>query len=191
MALEFYRVHVPGVFSKEFLTPDDSEPIPRTLYFNPEYDFLEVHTKHTITPVHVDFIYKLKTIYDPKHVGLLRLAVDHADVEYLSTSLDREGSDLDIKRELAASFSGLKEVMLVFTSSNNLGRQVDGDATVGPDIFNRSNPLLATTTTFKRLNRDPRCISRDLKRTLLWTVEPQRTVRLWKTILAQAGLSFN
>jgi hypothetical protein len=90
--LNFYRVHIPcrlttqRLVSGQIMDPDETKL--GILHFNPEYDFL--HINSFLAPLArpdiflVDFLYRLKTAYDPRHIGLLNLALDPIDYSRLS-----------------------------------------------------------------------------------------------------------
>lgn len=73
-ALIFFRVHLPCRFIGG--ATREAPMGHGTLHFNPEWDFLHVSAERPAKDTLVDFLYHLKTIHDPRHVGLLNLAVD-------------------------------------------------------------------------------------------------------------------
>jgi hypothetical protein len=62
-AMQFYRVHIPY----------ESSSGERQFYFNPEFDFIHIHTKGP-SKVLADLIHDFKA-YDPKGVGILNLGI--------------------------------------------------------------------------------------------------------------------
>lgn len=85
--LTVYRVHIPCRLTTNHRDswPDSNikDTKPGLLYFSPEHDYL--HIRNFIPPYvapHVffaDFITRLKNIYDPRHVGLLKLVLDRGN----------------------------------------------------------------------------------------------------------------
>ena len=144
------------------------------------------------------FVHRLKTIHDPRHVGLLNLAIAINSLN--SNDIIRvEPSALDsvTRSAFVETLTQLREVW--FVSTPLVGRQIVGPLsgleTAGA-ILNRAFPTVSTLPTFKRLPRDPRSISKDLKNTyglassrdaleywlrLLrkWQVSPQKVIYLY------------
>lgn len=196
VALKFYRVRLPCRLTIE---PNDTEEIfreetkPGTLYFNPEYDFLHISIR-LIPPrlptmkndYLLDFLLDLKTTYDPRHVGLLNLAVDTNDL------LHFEWSDFDFrgKHAFLDTIKQLQEVFFLFRQ--RYGRTNFGLAT-GVDtnefFFARSVPIMPLTPSFERLQRDPRPIAQDLKKLHLGTTDPREGPAAWGRLLRQWGVS--
>ena len=164
-ALNFHRVHLPcrftGGASKEGPTSHG------TLHFNPEWDVLYISAEWPAQDILIAFIHRLKTIHDPRHVGLLNLAIDGNGLN---------GNDIigvqpaEVRSETRSAFvetlTQLREVW--FVSTPLVGRQIvgplSGFGTAGA-MFNRSFPIASTLPTFERLPRDPRSISKDLENT--------------------------
>lgn len=189
--LKFYRAHLPCRFSSR--TIKEGSAGHGTLYLNPEWDFLYINAEWPAKDTLIAFICRLMTIYDPRHIGLLNLAIDGNGL----TGNDIIGvQPLEVKSEIRSAFietlTQLREVWIVSTAV--VGRQIvgplSGFGTAGA-MFNRSFPILSTLSTFERLPRDPRSISRDLKNTsglgssrdvlqywlrllMKWHISPQR-----------------
>lgn len=68
-ALKFYRVHIRD-------TAQNDEPKPGFFFFNPERDFIYIKPGWLTENYLIDFLCDLKFKYDPRHIGLLKLAVD-------------------------------------------------------------------------------------------------------------------
>ena len=162
---KFYRVHLPCRFVSG--TIQEGSASHGTLYLNPEWDILYISAEWPAKGTLIAFIYRLKTIYDPRHVGLLKLAIDGNGL----TGNDINGvQPLEVKSEIRSAFmetlTQLREVWIVSTPV--VGRQIvgplSGFGTAGA-IFNRAFPILSTSPTFERLPRDPRSISKDLENT--------------------------
>ena len=189
--LKFYRVHLPCRFSSR--TIKEGSASHGTLYLNPEWDFLYINAEWPPKDTLIAFIYRLKTIYDPRHIGLLNLAIDGSGLN---------GNDiigvqpLEVKSEIRSAFietlTQLREVWIV--SSPVVGRQIVGPLSgfdIAGAMFNRAFPILSTLSTFELLPHDPRSISKDLENTsglgslrdvllywlrllMKWHISPQR-----------------
>ena len=163
--LKFYRVHLPCRFSSG--TIKEGSAGHGTLYLNPEWDILYINAEWPAKDTLIAFIYRLKTMYDPRHIGVLNLAIDGNGL----TGNDINGvQPLEVKPEIRSAFietlTQLREVWIVSTPV--VGRQIAGPlsgfGTAGA-MFNRAFPILSTLSTFERLPRDPRSISKDLENT--------------------------
>lgn len=71
-ALMFFRVHIPCRFS----ATRKGRTAHGTLHINPEWDFLHISAEWPAKNTLISTLYHLKTMHDPRHVGLLNLAVD-------------------------------------------------------------------------------------------------------------------
>ena len=163
--LKHYRVHLPCRFTSR--TIKEGSASHGTLYLNPEWDILYISAEWPAKDTLIAFIYRLKTIHDPRHIGLLNLAIDGSGLN---------GNDIngvqpsEVKTEIRSAFietlTQLREVWIV--SVPVVGRQIvgplSGFGTAGA-MFNRAFPILNTFSTFERLPRDPRSISKDLENT--------------------------
>ncbi|KAM0793989.1 hypothetical protein BDR22DRAFT_877317 [Usnea florida] len=164
-ALKLYRVHLPCRFTGG--TSKERPSTHGTLRINPEWDILYVNAEWPAKDTLIAFIHRLKTVYDPRHVGLLNLAIAINGL----TGNDIIGvNPSDIKSDTRSAFvetlTQLREVW--FVSTPLVGRQITGPlsgfGTAGA-LFNRAFPILSTPPTFERLPRDPRSISKDLEKT--------------------------
>jgi len=88
--LAFYRVHIPCKFVKlpQQRMPYEKITISDTLYFNPEYDFLKIRSEYFIQDTLIDFLYRLKTVFDPRHIGLLKASSRPQRLERLERLLE-------------------------------------------------------------------------------------------------------
>jgi hypothetical protein len=168
-ALRFHRVHIPcRLMSKpqrlggNIMNPEETRL--GILYFNPEYDFL--HVSSVFPPqartgvFFFDFVHQLKTTYDPRHVGVLNLALNFNDIEQLSDD------NLSVPSgTFLAAINQLHEFFLLCyqgVGRVNLGLLTGADDS---DVhFTRSFPLMPLTPAFTRLERDPRPVTEDLKK---------------------------
>lgn len=174
-ALSFHLVHIPcrlmskpmeiGL-SSNFIEPEDTTL--GTLYIHPEYDFLHISTwfpPQCMTgqrncAFFFDFIHRLKTVYDPHHVGLLNLAMNSNDIDQLASD------NLSVpSRQFVESLNQLHEFFVLFPQG--VGRINLGFTTGTSDNdfhFTRSFPIMPLTPVFTRLEQDPRPITEDLKK---------------------------
>ena len=79
-AQEFYRVHLPCRFLLSGRDLGD-RPVPEKtqpgiFYFNPEHDFLLLYCDTPGIETIFEFIHHLKTVHDPRRIGLLNFAAD-------------------------------------------------------------------------------------------------------------------
>ena len=163
--LKFHRVHLPCRFMSGTINKESASH--GTLYLNPEWDVLYINAYWPAKDILIAFIYRLKTIYDPRHIGLLNLAIDGSGLN---------GTDIngvqplevmsDIRSAFVETLTQLREVWIVSTPV--VGRQIvgplSGFETAGA-MFNRAFPILSLSSTFERFPRDPRSISKDLENT--------------------------
>lgn len=163
----FYRVHLPCTLFRAEAWP---RPRPRptchgTLPFNPEWDFLRISWEWQARDTLVDFLYHLKTVHDPRHIGLLNLAVD---VNCLDANdlhaLQSSDLDFEVRSAFVETLSRLREIW--FVSTPRAGRRIVGILSglgTSETTFNRSLPVMTKRPAFERLHRDPRPIDQDLK----------------------------
>ena len=162
-ALKFARVRLPCRFLGG--ATKEGPASHGTLHFNPEWDFLYISAEWPAKDTLIAFLYRLKTIHDPRHVGLLNLAIDNNGLS-ANDIYGVQPSDVDseIRSAFVETLTQLREVW--FVSTPLVGRQIvgplSGFGTSGA-IFNRSFPIVTTVPTFERLPRDPRPISEDLE----------------------------
>lgn len=186
-ALSFYRVQIPCHFFKVNGKKDNSTPM--IFYFNPEYDILKFSLRNASTDAGIHFLYHLKYTYDPQGVGVLKLAVD---IDSLTgpNGRAREPTWLKSQNEwrehIKETLDNLQEVF--FVQPVSVGRQMLGymSGNASDILFNRSFPIMTTTSAFNRLPRDPRYIAEDLRHIHLG-VDPRHMVRHWYNILDKWG----
>ena len=184
-ALKFYRVHLPCTFLWEGTTR------PGTLHLNPEHDFLQINYQSPVKDTLVDFLYHLKTTFDPRHVGLLNLAVDHnAICGYDLHALEPSDLESEVKTAFVETLTKLQEVF--FVSIEKAGRSIIGPLSGLPTsetLFDRGVPIMATPPTFERLLRDPRSISQDLEKVFTGTPDLRLMRQTWLRLLKNWGIS--
>ncbi|KAL8706386.1 MAG: hypothetical protein Q9201_000531 [Fulgogasparrea decipioides] len=179
-ALIFYRVCLPCRYKRGKTTT-----YPGTLSLNPEYDFLHISSGWPVTHTLLAFLYHLRTTYDPRHQGLLNLAVD---INSLTGNDLMTLQPINIhprdRRAFVETLRQLREVF--FISTPRVGRQNFGyqSGTETPEtMFNRSLPIVTATPTFERLHRDPRPIAQDLRKVFVGTSDPREMLLFWERLL--------
>ncbi len=176
-ALSFYRVRIPCSIWK--MGSKVSSRISGIIYFNPEYDVLSVRLRSQDTLP--EFLYRLKTIYDPRHVGLLHLALGPECYRKPDRFADSMISALppDMRVAVAEVLGQLHEVFFIFSErlENHYSR-------------NRSLPVMATVPNFERFPRDLRGISQDLQNMLyVYDLSSRFLLRTWLQRLEEKGMS--
>ncbi|KAF2820851.1 hypothetical protein CC86DRAFT_374142 [Ophiobolus disseminans] len=186
-AMWFYRVHIPCTFVDE----KENEQGSGILYFNPEFDFLQISPSVSIEHTLFDFLYRLKTQWDPHHIGLLNMAIDFDGlITNEIDTVDPSGLEDNVRTALQQILAGLNEVFLV--STVKFGRQLFGfKSGIGYQeyLYNRSFPIRAHRPTFNRMQRDPRAVGDDLRKTVIGTSDNKETVRQWQQLLATFRVS--
>ncbi|KAI1175172.1 hypothetical protein F4777DRAFT_598768 [Nemania sp. FL0916] len=109
-ALCFYRVRIPYQFLGFTFEPNG--PLKHTLYFNPEYDFLQVEGDNYAI---ARFVHDMKTVYDPLKVGILNLVINELYSDHCMTQ---------IKRQDIGKFEDAVAVIRSFTETLRQIRQV-------------------------------------------------------------------
>jgi hypothetical protein len=184
-ALRFHRVHIPCNFTLDDVH-NARDGILGTLYFNPEYDslrvFSEVNFKHTV----IEFLYHLKTTYDPKRVGLLKLVTDaNLNAHNNFHQLRPEDFKSEVREVIFKALQQLQEVF--FLTTTRVGRALFGPVLThdGHDgsHFDRSLPVLPRSPVYERLPRDPRPVAENLKSVGMH--DPRPASRLWFDLLAR------
>ena len=181
-SLLFYRVHLPCRFISGAIREERTGR--GTLHFNPEWDFLHISADWPAKDTLISFLYHLKTIHDPRHVGLLNLAVDGNDLTGNDVySLQSSDLDSEARSAFVETLTQLREVW--FVSYPRYGRQIVGILSglgTSETVFNRSLPVMTASPTFERLHRDPRPIGKDLK-ALTGFFNPRDVAGLWLRLL--------
>jgi hypothetical protein len=180
-ALSFYRVRLPC-----WLTKGSSKSglwVPGELYYNPEYDF--IHLQQNNVDI-VEFICKLKNIYDPRRVGLRNLVLCGSLLGARAQGLyklDPSTISPESLRTFQSMINGLEQVW--FASVELTVRQRIGYETGWPSTcktsFERSVPITAMTHGFDRVGPDPRAIGNDLSH--LHVLNPRHLYNAWQSVL--------
>jgi hypothetical protein len=173
-----------------YLDPEHDQFKPGILYLNPEHDFLQITPKSPVKKTLIAFLHDLKKVHDPRHIGLLNLAMTLNDLN--AHDLHRmQPSHLDpeVRTSFTETLSQLHEVF--FVESARAGRWILGPLSgilTSDYFFNRSMPILANTPSFERLQRDPRNVKADLRRVFVGTADPRQMVKIWRDLLARWGI---
>ena len=82
-----------------------------TLHFNPEWDFLHISSEWPAKDTLISFLYHLRTIHDPRLVGLLNLAMDGNGLN-ANHLYGLQSSDLDsgVRSAFVETLTQLREV---------------------------------------------------------------------------------
>ncbi|SPJ74102.1 uncharacterized protein FTOL_03832 [Fusarium torulosum] len=180
-ALAFYRVQVP-CWLTHGLSKSDLW-VPGELYYNPEYDFLHLQQNNVDI---IEFMCKLKNIYDPRRIGLRNLALCGSLLGGRAQGLhtiDPSTISPESLRTFQQIINGLEEVW--FVSIQRVGRQLIGYETGWPSIyktfFERSVPITAMPPRFDRVGPDPRAIGNDLSH--LHLLNPTYLYNSWRRVI--------
>ena len=172
-ALKFHRVHLPCRFTTDGNTfPErgggaEGAKNHGTLHFNPEWDILHINAEWPAQDILIPFLHRLKTLHDPRHVGLVNLALTGlSGCDILNVQPSAIPSQ--IRSGFAETLAQLQEVW--FVSTPVVGRQIAGplgkyEMGTTEAMYNRSLPIATTLPTFERFPQDPRSISKDLENT--------------------------
>ncbi|KAI0204780.1 hypothetical protein F4808DRAFT_456525 [Astrocystis sublimbata] len=189
-ALLFYRVHIPC----RMVRKDDKHLIGSEegmLYINPEFDFVRLKSEGSkddamlMTP---SFIHYVKVVMDPRRVGILNLAIDRNQLNILSSTTSRD-IDPHVRKSVTDTLRNLRRVFLLHIE--RLGRTIPSTQRMhkppGHSI-NRSYPLMAASSSFQCIPRDPRAVDLDLK--LVYMGRPARKMlEMWQNALANWEVS--
>lgn len=179
VALAFYRVHIPVYLSGPRLTQRT------TLFFNPEHDFLHIRAEAPIKETLIDFLWDLKA-YDPKDIGLLKLAIDLEgfcanDLQYLRRS------DLFLIRQrkaLVETLSQLKEVWFLNLQSPGWVRKSPVQTIDPPLQSSGALPVAGGSPTLERIGADPReGLDEALERVYMGDIDPREVLFRWRRLL--------
>ncbi|KAI1412105.1 hypothetical protein F5Y13DRAFT_51158 [Hypoxylon sp. FL1857] len=176
VALSFYRVHLPCWLVKGARRDDAMKP--GILYFNPEHYFLYINTD---TGHFADFLHDLKTLHDPRGVGLLNLAIDANGLTggFGLCTIDHTTLDPRLRASFTETLTQLHEVF--FVQLQWTGRHVFGYGSGVPtheDQQNLSFPIVTMEPNFSRLDPDPRPIGQELGKIFV-NVDPRGMLYAW------------
>ena len=182
--LRFYRVHLPCMLYTG-QTSGKRNATPGMMYINPEDDYLYLSFEWSVKNTLFPFCCRIKNTHDPRHVGILNMAIDSNTLNSNDLCLlqpsDVNLEDLEKTREILWH---LEEVFFVATP--RAGRQVMGSMSglpTGDTFWNRSMPIMARNSSFQRLEQDPRGIAEDLKKVHVGMSDPRTMYSQWLEFL--------
>ncbi|KAK7698792.1 hypothetical protein SLS64_012143 [Diaporthe eres] len=181
VVLKFYRIQMPAICGQSHY----GKPIPHcygertTLHINPEHDVVQIQAEEPVRESLIDFLWDMKA-YDPKGVGLLRLATSLEnfctnDLRYLKRS------DLLLIRQrqaLVETLSQLQEVWFVNVGSGRYLYQPteDGSETMVPYCIRMSG--------YESVGPEAReGAEAELQRLYMGRVDPRELMWRWKRLL--------
>lgn len=172
---EFYRVQL-YCWLGENPSRDHHTLKPGILYFNPECDFFLIKSDGCLDDCRIkchapELFYDLKTLYDPRGIGILNLALEGTDLwgSRGFSAIDHTALSPSLKTNFQESFLQLRQFFLVCKQSG-VGRYVYGMLNNAPTHDfqeNLSFPISAPTVNFTRYQPDPRPIGDDLREILV------------------------
>lgn len=178
VVLDFYRIEMPCALS--CVHSGRRRPFPKVLRINPEHDVLRVEAEAPVKESLIDFLWDLKA-YDPKGVGLLKLALDLRgfcvnDLQYL------QRSDLLLIRQrkaLVETLSQLQEVWFINMMED--GKDVYKGSAESPEGV---IPFGIRMMGFQSVGLDTReGAEAALKRVYMGSVDPRELIWRWKRLL--------
>ncbi|XXH05570.1 hypothetical protein Hte_012002 [Hypoxylon texense] len=185
-AMAFYRAHIPCWFF-----PTTGKFKNGILYFNPEHDFLHLANESCIPNSYVDFLYDLKTTYDPCTIGLLNLAIKCRGLVHPDglCHITTDNVSPEVRSSFIETLAQLCEVFLVQIQKS--GRYASCRYEYSPPYLrgsridpNLSIPVKATTPNFDRLPVDPRLIGGDLCQVPITNEGgPEHMIRAWAALI--------
>jgi len=183
LALSHYRVHLP-CWRKYAPLIGAKQYLPRTIYFNPEQDFLFLDGD---VGQFIEFLHDLRVTYDPRGVGLLNLVVDGSDAPAKKGffGIDPEKSRVAYGLSYLFTLAQLREVFLlqqVWWYQPNI--LMPFHQYISDDLLPLPNdcaplPLNSSATDFNRLGLDPRPIRQHLGKIRL-DPSPDVVISRWK-----------
>lgn len=185
VALRFYRVQIPCYVQMAEETPRSK--MMSTFYFNPEYDILQIRARCPLECTFVAFLHDLRA-HDPKHIGLLRLALDSELVTNLNDFKPlHEGL---ARSSFVRSLSRLQQI--IWVASSPIGRGIMGIFSNLPTVgyrFIHSLPIMSANSSFDILASDPRPIQSELQYVATATSDPRKWYLMWRHILGKWGIT--
>lgn len=188
VVLDFYRIHIPalcGGIHRACYGPHGHCFLENmTLRINPEHDVLQITAEEPVKRTLVDFLWDLKA-YDPKGVGLLKLATSMMgfccnDLQYLKRS------DLLLIRQRQALVNTLSQLQEVWFINMEPGR----------DLYQRSADGSETTVPYgikmggyESVGPDTREGAEvELQRVYMGSVDPRELIWRWRRLLRTWGI---
>lgn len=176
VVLDFYRIHMPAICACNCPHRFGGQ---MKLRINPEHDVLQIKAEEPVKRTLIDFLWDLKA-YDPKGVGLLKLAINlrqfcSNDLQYL------QRSDLLLIRQRQALVESLSQLQEVWFINVEAGRNLyqpsaDGSETIVPYGIEMSG--------YESVGLDTReGAEAELQRVYMGSVDPRELIWRWKRLL--------
>jgi hypothetical protein len=186
VALRFYRIQVP-YYIKVHEGRRTPSSVQAPFYFNPAYDILHVKSALPLSRTFVPFLHDLRA-YDPKDVGILRLALE----DELVTNLYRMKPFLveAAYRSFILSLKTLQQI--VWMAGSPIGRPIMGVRSNLPTVgyrFIHSMPIMSANASFDLLDLDLRPIQSELQYTATATIDPHKLSLAWHGFLTISGIT--
>ena len=184
-ALRFYRIRLPCRFMAPGVTAlTDQRVLDKTLYLNPEYDFIHLCSSSAALEA-IDFFHDLKA-YDPQKVGLLNLAISRNSLFALHML-----SEIPYTLAQAAFVETLAQLEnIIWVAEGHAGRSiVPLEGFPGDRVrFNHSMPVKGTPPSFDILGPDPRPVGPELTFVQTPCSDPRGWHLGWRQILETWGI---
>lgn len=182
VVLEFYRIRIPAFCVQPHYGKPNGPACygeRMTLHINPEHDVVQIQAQDPVRETLIDFLWDLKA-YDPKGVGLLRLATSLEnfctnDLQYLKRS------DLLLIRQRQALVETLSQLQEVWFVNVELGRNLyqptaDGSENMVPYGIKMSG--------YESVGPEAReGAETELQRVYMGRVDPRELIWRWKRLL--------
>lgn len=184
-ALAYYRIAIPAWFER---CPRDGDLSisPAILRFNPETDFLRLSSIARAVP---RFLHDVKTLHDPRQIGVLNLALDPDGVNGFNglCGFKPEDDSDDVAASVRETVARLREIY--FLQSQGTGRHIPGYWHNAPNndyVENTSLPIMPMTLNLNLeiIHPDPRDIDEDLGQTFVYA-DPRALVKDWDAFSRQ------
>lgn len=185
VVLSFYRIQIPGLctFPRGWhANRQQHDGQMGTFFFNPEHDVLHVRAEEPVNRTLIDFLWDLKA-YDPKGVGVLRMATDimsfcENDLRFLKRS------DLLLIRQrqaLVETLSQLQEVWFINTEPPRMGFAMGYSSLRGSPP---SYPFDYKPVEFESIGLDTReGASTALQSVYVGVIDPRELIWRWTRLL--------
>lgn len=180
VVLDFYRIRIPAC---SYGTRRIYEG--RELRINPEHDVLQVLAAEPVKRTLIDFLWDLKA-YDPKGVGLLKLATNLMefclnDLQYLRRS------DLLLIRQRKALFETLSQLQEVwFINNETYGALPKRSVADGSDNL---APFSIRMSGYESIGPEPRDgAEAELEHVYMGSIDPRELIWRWMRLLRTWGV---
>ncbi|KAG8159593.1 hypothetical protein KVR01_010230 [Diaporthe batatas] len=185
VVMDFYRIQIPcprALSRGSHANRQQNDRQVKTFFFNPEHDVLQVRAEEPVNRTLIDFLWDLKA-YDPKGVGLLKMATDiktfcENDLRFLKRS------DLLLIRQrqaLVETLSQLQEVWFINTEPAKNGFVMgQGSLRGSPPTY----PSGCKPVEFESIGLDTREGAESaLQSVYVGIIDPRELIWRWKKLL--------